>query len=257
MYVIKHVSLLNPGAMYQLIGINLETGNPQAASDEFWQAVVGQLRLTPKQVDDACAAFELYTYQASKVLAERQELHNRLMGRPSDAPAHDTANSVAGLAGSSPRCSSLDGPVCRLEVLEALARNLKKEHSMRLMLNCFFYNRVLTGLQLSQAAVFSFPLFPDVYAMMCVIAEDGAARSPAGQRRLVFAHHAQELRDAASSAARARAARLAGGGGSGSGGSGSFAGSLGSGSFGAAAGVAAAAAAASLEAGIKHEMEQL
>lgn len=36
--------------MYQLIGINLETGNPQAASDEFWQAVVGQLRLTPKQV---------------------------------------------------------------------------------------------------------------------------------------------------------------------------------------------------------------
>jgi hypothetical protein len=32
----------------------------------------------------------------------------------------------------------------------------------RLMLNCFFYSRVLTPLQLSQAAVFSFPLFPDV-----------------------------------------------------------------------------------------------
>jgi hypothetical protein len=30
------------------------------------------------------------------------------------------------------------------------------------MLNCFFYNRIVTGLQLAQAAVFSFPLFPDV-----------------------------------------------------------------------------------------------
>ena len=32
------------------------------------------------------------------------------------------------------------------------------------MLNCFFYGRVLTPLQLSQAGVFSFPLFPDVSA---------------------------------------------------------------------------------------------
>lgn len=32
----------------------------------------------------------------------------------------------------------------------------------RLILNCFFYSRVLTPLQLSQASVFSFPLFPDV-----------------------------------------------------------------------------------------------
>ncbi len=30
------------------------------------------------------------------------------------------------------------------------------------MLNCAFYSRILTALQLSQAAVFSFPMFPDV-----------------------------------------------------------------------------------------------
>jgi hypothetical protein len=36
--------------MYQLIGINLDTGCPQAGSDGFWRGVVAQLRLTPKQV---------------------------------------------------------------------------------------------------------------------------------------------------------------------------------------------------------------
>jgi hypothetical protein len=35
--------------MYSLTGINLETGQPQAASDEFWKGVVAQLRLTPRQ----------------------------------------------------------------------------------------------------------------------------------------------------------------------------------------------------------------
>jgi hypothetical protein len=36
--------------MYQLIGINLDTGSPQTGSDEFWRGVVAQLRLTEKQV---------------------------------------------------------------------------------------------------------------------------------------------------------------------------------------------------------------
>lgn len=36
--------------MYQLIGVNLDTGIPQAASDDFWRGVVAQLRLMPRQV---------------------------------------------------------------------------------------------------------------------------------------------------------------------------------------------------------------
>jgi hypothetical protein len=62
------------------------------------------------------------------VLEERAALHAKLTG--GNGGAGDGAGDGAALAAAD-----------RLAVLEGLARNLKKEHTLRLMLNCFFYNR--------------------------------------------------------------------------------------------------------------------
>jgi hypothetical protein len=60
------VSLLNPGALYSLTGVSLETGRPQAAPPGYWAGVAGQLRLTPRQTQDLLAIHELYERQAER-----------------------------------------------------------------------------------------------------------------------------------------------------------------------------------------------
>lgn len=49
--------------------------------------------------------------------------------------------------------------------------------------------------------------------MVAVICEDAAALAPAGHRRLVFAHHAEQQLELAVKAAQARVAQLAASGG--------------------------------------------
>ncbi|GBF93051.1 hypothetical protein Rsub_05662 [Raphidocelis subcapitata] len=206
MFVLKHVLLLNPGAMAALSAANLDTGEPAAAGDDYWRAVVSQLRLTPQQVADVVAVHELYARQASKVLAAREALQRQLSELLAGDPARcgcggggdgagvagacaanagagggDDAAAGAGAWPRRPRGACPATASAALEVLEGLARSFRREYATRLMLNCAWYNRVLTGLQLAQAAVFSFPLFPDVPQMVAVIAADAAAAA-AGAR---------------------------------------------------------------------------
>jgi hypothetical protein len=51
----------------------------------------------------------------------------------------------------------------------------------RLLLHNFCYDRVLTPFQLARLAAYSFPLFPDVYALVTLTAKmaaDAAPRQP-------------------------------------------------------------------------------
>lgn len=50
---IQHNTFSSAGATYPLIGLNLETGAPQATNDAFWRGVVEQLALAPEQVGAA------------------------------------------------------------------------------------------------------------------------------------------------------------------------------------------------------------
>lgn len=49
-YILKYVALLNPGALYQMYGVNLDNNFPEPAPDEYWRSVVAQLGLSSKQV---------------------------------------------------------------------------------------------------------------------------------------------------------------------------------------------------------------
>ncbi|GBF90314.1 hypothetical protein Rsub_02420 [Raphidocelis subcapitata] len=187
--VIKHVMLLNPTAAYPLYGINLDTGLPQPTPDSYWRNVVAQLALTPAQVQDFLAIHELYAYHANRVLAERAVLQMRL---GSAGPA------------ASPTLTHMLNTTVAMQTTEALAANMKKEHALKLLLECFCYGRVLTPVQLARAAVFSYPLLPDITTMVSVCCEDAASSSPNGARRLIFAHHAQHMRESAVAAAQKR-----------------------------------------------------
>lgn len=51
-----------------------------------------------------------------------------------------------------------------MQAAEALARNIKREHTLRTLVDCVVYHGTLTAAQLARAAVFSYPLLPDVRA---------------------------------------------------------------------------------------------
>ena len=184
MFVVKHVALLNPGAMYQLLGVNLETGAPQPAAPAFWAGVVRELRLTLRQLADLETIYEIYSRRAAAVAAEREALHAQLArcggggggeeGGGSGAAAAGGGDGGNGAAAAPPGCTACE----RLSTLEALARTYRKEHTMRLLLNCSWASRIVTPVQLSRAAVLSFPLFPDTHAII-VAALEGAAAAKA------------------------------------------------------------------------------
>lgn len=154
---IKHIHLLNPSAVDTLIGVNLQTGGAQSMACGFWRNVVEQLQFTPTQVEDLCAMHELFMHHVSGVLSERADLQARL-GRT-------------------------DCLVAEMEITRRISANITKELALRLLLHSFAYDRVFTPLQLARAAVHSFPLFPDVYAMVSLTAKAEAERAPPGTHR--------------------------------------------------------------------------
>uniref|UniRef100_A0A383VG24 Uncharacterized protein n=1 Tax=Tetradesmus obliquus TaxID=3088 RepID=A0A383VG24_TETOB len=78
----------------------------------------------------------------------------------------------------------------------ALASNLKKQHVLRGML-CGLVCGELSVLQRAKAAVCSRPLFLDMHAMVCVLAQDrmAAALAAGRQPRYVFQHRWQHSVD--------------------------------------------------------------
>ncbi|KAF8063038.1 Orct2 [Scenedesmus sp. PABB004] len=195
-YITKWVAFLSPGTLYSLFGRHLETGEPHPYTDEHWRGVVARIGLTQHQVTAILACAELYFTSLTRLLDQRRELQERL------------AAADPGLSECARRLGGYDGNVDQMTVLEALANNLKREHVLRIMLNCFVWGRTLTSKQFAQAAVYSYPFFTDSHAMVAVLYEDATALA-GGQRALVFPHRQGSVTASTAPAPAALAAQLA------------------------------------------------
>eukprot|EP00877_Chromochloris_zofingiensis_P010413 jgi/Chrzof1/5625/Cz16g09120.t1 len=158
--LVKYVALLNPGALYQLHGVNLDNNMAEPPPDSLWRDVLRELQLSSVQLQDLCAGGELYHNAWSKVIADRNNLQLQL-----SQVDHGQDECKRELLGD-------DGIMSQFELMQQLNANLKREHTLRILLNCFFYGRVLTSQQFAKAAMYSYPYFPDVHAMMVIIMQD-------------------------------------------------------------------------------------
>ncbi|GIL74864.1 hypothetical protein Vretifemale_4741 [Volvox reticuliferus] len=66
-YILKHLVLLNPSLMRQLLLLNMETMQPGAAVESHWDSVVASLQLGAEQRADIMAVLELYYGLLGKV----------------------------------------------------------------------------------------------------------------------------------------------------------------------------------------------
>eukprot|EP00775_Hariotina_reticulata_P004392 gene4392-4645_t len=145
-YIVKYVALLNPGALYSMLGRNLDTGLAQPYTDMHWRQVVAQLELSTTQVTQVLACAELYFSSLKRLYQERQQLQQHL--RAADE----------GLSECQRRLLGSDGIQHQLQLLDQLQSNLKREHVLRIMMNCFVWGRSLNSLQFAKSAVYSHPV---------------------------------------------------------------------------------------------------
>lgn len=100
------------------------------------------LSLSPtNQVTHVLACAELYFSSLSTLLQERTKLQTAM------AAAADGS-----LSECERRLFGLDGISDQLQLIEKLSSNLKKEHVLRIMLNCFVWGRILTAVQFAKTA---------------------------------------------------------------------------------------------------------
>lgn len=86
----------------------------------------------------ACA--ELYFSSLASLMHEREALHAALV------------KADGALSECQRRLLGVDGTLDQLAVLDRLTSNLKKEHVLRIMLNCFVWGRILTSVQFAKTA---------------------------------------------------------------------------------------------------------
>eukprot|EP00775_Hariotina_reticulata_P001595 gene1595-1935_t len=188
-YETKFVALLNPGVLYNLMGRNLETGLPQPYTDQHWHNVVQQLGLSKHQVSHIVAFANVYFNSVDKLLVDRKVLQQQLR-IPEGLAAGCCSVSLSGHADGDG--GGVENAVIQLQALDKLSSNLKREHVLRIMLNCFVLGRSLNCTQFARLAVHSHPFFPDVHAIVCVIYEDAQA-PPAGQQAMENSPHHHEI----------------------------------------------------------------
>jgi hypothetical protein len=98
------------------------------------------LPLCRLQVTYVTACAELYFSSLCSLMHERQALHAALV------------QADGALSECQRRLLGVDGTLDQLTVLERLSSNLKKEHVLRIMLNCFVWGRILTAVQFAKTA---------------------------------------------------------------------------------------------------------
>jgi hypothetical protein len=86
----------------------------------------------------ACA--ELYFSSLCSLMQERKALHEALV--KADGQLSECQRRLLGI----------DGGVDQMALLDRLSSNLKKEHVLRIMLNCFVWGRILTAVQFAKTA---------------------------------------------------------------------------------------------------------
>lgn len=98
------------------------------------------LVVTVLQLKYIVACAELYFSSLSSLLHERQALYDGLCkadGELSECQRQPLGN---------------DGTLNQLQLLDRLSSNLKREHVLRIMLNCFVWGRILTAVQFAKTA---------------------------------------------------------------------------------------------------------
>ena len=98
------------------------------------------LPLSCTQVTYTVACAELYFSSLCSLMQERHALHEALV-------AADGA-----LSECQRRLLGVDGGLDQLALLDRLSNNLKKEHVLRVMLNCFVWGRILSAVQFAKTA---------------------------------------------------------------------------------------------------------
>jgi hypothetical protein len=82
----------------------------------------------------------LYFSSLASLMHEREALHAALV--KADGALSECQRQLLGI----------DGTLDQLAVLDRLTSNLKKEHVLRIMLNCFVWGRILTSVQFAKTA---------------------------------------------------------------------------------------------------------
>lgn len=102
--------------------------------------VIGTYPLPPLQVTHILACAELYFSSLSQLMHERQALQQALK------------QAEGGLSECQQLLLGIDCGLDQLTLLDRLSSNLKKEHVLRIMLNCFVWGRMLTAVQFAKTA---------------------------------------------------------------------------------------------------------
>ncbi|GIL48118.1 hypothetical protein Vafri_4813 [Volvox africanus] len=160
-YILKHLVLLNPALMRQLLLLNMETMQPGAAAESHWDSVVASLQLGAEQRADIVAVLELYYGLLGKVYNERKLIRAGL------------GQGAGTLEPSATSFVARNDLAAEMELMEQLHANLAKEHSAHTLLNCFFLGKVLLPAQFAKVAVYSYPFFPDCLAVALAVARQG------------------------------------------------------------------------------------
>jgi len=164
-----------PLVVVRVISLNLLTGELEEAPPEHWQYVVRMLELSPTQVSDLIAAFELFQRCLEKIKQERWALAADLsVSLPMDMSCTKVCTSQTTLVND-----ELLGAEARLKRLQ---QNFRRGNVMYSMVS-FLSLKLLTPEQHVKLTLFAWPFFPNLvhllYAVSCLYARPNLSPAPA------------------------------------------------------------------------------
>ncbi|GLI60460.1 hypothetical protein VaNZ11_002617 [Volvox africanus] len=150
------INLLSPNCFVQSMYVNVETGEPERPSDDFWRTLGLSLKLTPEQLEEVRMVMVMHEMSVAPVARERLKLASELSASISAAvcqPPVSSGDAIRSL-------TEVD------EVTERLRRNVIKEYQAQVDVSDFLCMSVLTPIQLARIMAASYPYIPDVVAVL-------------------------------------------------------------------------------------------
>ncbi|GLI60459.1 hypothetical protein VaNZ11_002616, partial [Volvox africanus] len=150
------ITLLSPACFVHSMYMNVETGQPERPSDNFWITCARALQLSAQQLKEVNSLAAVYEQNVVPVVQQRLQLSMQLASRLSAATGSPRGNNRDTLTA----LSAVD------ELAEQLERNVLKEHQTHSNIGDFLCSSVLTPLQVAKALTVSYPYIPDGVAML-------------------------------------------------------------------------------------------
>lgn len=171
--VMAHVGLLNARALHACLSVNMESDADAVPDEQHWRSVLAAVDLSYQQKSDVAIVYQLFLKRMKTLFQERKLIKLALGSFFEDA----ISDAQSGRHQFDASCVT---QVHQQEMLERLHESLRKERSAQLMLCCFCFGKVMTTVQFSKFAVYSYPYFPDAVAVSSIIAADFADGTIAG-----------------------------------------------------------------------------